>query len=108
MWNKIKSIALTIAIVAVSILAVILRSRSNGSGIQSDIDRAGRISDGVGELGESNSRIGAGLEELRENNNAALERTDDIRQDNIKASTGIQSAIDILKKAKERTDAQRS
>ena len=99
MVKKIKSIALGIAIIAVTVLAVILRCNSDRSGIQSDIDRAGRIEDGVRELGESEQRI-------KEHLNDAEGRSDDISKHNKTAKTGIQSAIDILKAAKERTDSK--
>ncbi|MCK5613993.1 hypothetical protein KAR91_69665 [Candidatus Pacearchaeota archaeon] len=104
MWNKIKSIALAVAIVAVTILAIILRSRPDGSGVAGDIDRAGRIGDSVDELAAGSDRTREGLEELQQNNNDALGRADNIRQNNRKAATGVRSAIEILKAAKERTD----
>ena len=106
MWNKIKSIALAVAIVAVAILAVILRRSSDRSGIQPDIDRAGRIKDGLGELGDSQHRIDAGIDNLEQHNQNAQERAGDIKQHNKSARDGIQSAIDILKRAKERADAK--
>ncbi len=108
MWNKIKSIALAVAIVAVGILAVVLRRNSDGSGVADDSERIGEIQDGLESLGDSQQRIEAGLDNLEQHNQDAQGRSEDISGYNQSAQTGIQSAIDILKKAKERTDAQRS
>ena len=90
MLNKIKSIALLIAIIAVSVLAVILRSRAYRPAIRESRTRADAIRENAGSA--------------REENNTAREITEDIRSDNKSARTGIQSALEILRAAKDKAD----
>lgn len=83
---------------------VIFRGNSDRRGIRNDIDSARRISTGLGTIGDSNQRTKAGLEELGEVNKSAQGRTDNISKHNKSAKTGIKSAIEILKRAKNRSN----
>lgn len=94
-----------IAVIAVLIFGVsVFRGDINGRRIQNDIDRARRISTGLGTIGDSQDRVKAGLDKLGEVNKSAQTRTDDIGKHNKSAKNRILSAIDILKRAKKRTD----
>ena len=93
------------SIIAVLIFGVsIFRRDSNRSGIRNDIDSARKINTGLGRIGESQDRVKEGLEKLGENNSDAQRRTEDIGKHNKSATTRVQSAIEILKRAKKRTD----
>lgn len=97
-------IIITGSIAILIFLIAVFRGNSDRSGIRNDIKRARKISTGLGTIGDSQDRIKAGLEELRENSKSARERTEDIGRHNKTAKTGIKSAIEILKRAKKRTD----
>ena len=94
-----------IGLIAIIIfIAAIRGGGSNRRRISDDIDRAGRINTGLGNLGESQQRTEEGLDELGKNNSDAQRRSDDISKHNKSTKNGIRSAIDILKNAKNRTN----
>ena len=82
----------------------VFRSGSNGRRMDDDIDRARKISTGLGTIGDSQDRVEEELDKLEKNNSDAQGRADDIGQHNKYAKTGILSAIDILKRAKDRSN----
>lgn len=90
-------------IIAVLIFAIaVFRGDIKGRRIQHDIDRARRISTGLGKIGESNQRTEEGLDKLGDVNKLSQKRTDDIGRHNKSAKDRIRSVIDILKNAKNR------
>ena len=101
--NEMEWIIFICSAVAILIFCIaIFRRDSDGSGMGNDIRRAEEIRDGLDRAGDSNQRTKTGLEELGKNNQSAQGRADDIGRHNQSAKAGIRSAIDILKRAKNR------
>ena len=95
-------------IIITGILAIIIfgiaifRGNSDRRGVRDNLEHARTINTGLGSIGESQDRVEEGLDKLGENNSDAQRRADDIGRHNQSAKSGIRSAIDILKNAKNR------
>ena len=95
-------------IIITSVLAIIIfgiaifRGSADRSGVRDNLEHARTINSGLGSLRESQDRVEDGLDRLGKNNSDAQGRADDIGRHNQSAKSGIRSAIDILKNAKNR------
>ena len=100
MYEKLTLILL--AIIGVFILYLTFRGRSNRSGIQDSKGSIDNIERGTTGLQESNKRVESGLEQLSENLGNAEGRVDHIEENLGNAERGIESALGILERAKDR------
>ena len=100
MYEKLTFILL--AIIGIFILYLILRGRSNRPGVQDDKGSLDNIKRGNTGLQESNNRVESGLEQLSENLGNAEGRVDHIEENLGNAERGIESALGILERAKDR------
>ena len=97
MWKKIKLICISIAAGAVAVLAIIFGSRSNGRGV-SGTDQLNRdITDGL-------ERVSGQIDGARSDIGQGRQTTGDVRRGIGKTETKLQNAMEILRKAKERTN----
>ena len=108
--GQVNEMAWYIWLIILGVLAVLIfiiairRDNSNRSGIQDNINRVRKIRDGIDKAGESNNQTSEHLETLGNNNRDAQGRTEDIKRNNQSAKSGIRSAIEILKRAKKRSE----
>lgn len=91
----VKAIIILCAVIAILVLYLLFRGRSNGSGVQSDRD----IVDGLKDSNRESSKINS---ELAGNSESRRDLTEQIAEDNRNAGSGIDEALGILKRAKER------
>ena len=89
---------ITLGVIAIIIFCIVVFGRnSERSGIRDDSARVTRIRTSTGRLRRSNNRTAKGIKR-------AKERADNISANNKTAKSGIRTALDILKKAKKRSD----
>lgn len=98
----VKAIIILCIIIGILILYLFFRGSSNRSRVSDDRDSVDNIGDGIKAARESNSRTKSELDKLSINTKSAIKRTADIKQNNDNARTGVRTALDILKQAKDR------
>lgn len=87
-FEGVKTFFFIIGIIATAGGLFIFGRYFNRRGIQSSNDGTGELKNGIGELRRTNKRIGTGLRKLRDNIHDA--------------KSGLGTAIEVLKRAKER------
>ena len=98
----VKAIIILCAVIILVIIYLFFRGSSNRSRVQSDREIVDGIRDSVEKSRNSINRTKSDLDKLSINSESAIKRTDDIKQNNDNARTGIKSALEILREAKNR------
>ena len=102
MWKKIKIVHISIGIVAVTIAAFILRSNINGSRI-SGADQFNRdINDGFREIQSGLEESSGAIDGVSGDLGQRIEEIDTLEGEISNTRTKLQSALEILRMAKEK------